>query len=88
MVEVVEFRASLQSEGMLGEGWREGFERLVDIGRRCSDPGDLEVAFEEDRTLRGLQGELQRLYDKVMTEKLFERQRDSSKRRTASVDPS
>ena len=82
IVEITGFRASLRSEGRLGREFEAPFERLRDVATGYASEGELRAAFEENRTLQLLQGELQDCYDRIVAAN-SRGQQDSSSRRSS-----
>ena len=66
MVEVIGFRASLQSEGRLTKVFQDLFERLLEIAASYPSPSKLQTAFKEDKVLQQCHHNLQDCYDQIV----------------------
>ncbi|ERF68438.1 hypothetical protein EPUS_03756 [Endocarpon pusillum Z07020] len=66
VVEVVGFRASLQSEDKLTPSFQSQFQRLLEIVLRYPSTRGLMKAFKEDKNLQQCHSALQDCYDSIM----------------------
>ena len=68
VVEVVGFRASLQSERIMTPFFQSLFQRLLEIVLRYPSARELMKAFKEDKILQQCHSALQDCYDRIMAE--------------------